>query len=73
MLVKDILPGRPVSRIMVRTYGPLGDDILFGFCSWDCHSLISLDGDYYDINEVVLKYEWEEDALVYWIESGWSN
>lgn len=73
MLVKDILPDRPVAEIMVRTFDPFGEDILFGFCSWDCRSLISLDGDYYSINEVVVKYEWDGDVLVYWIESEWES
>ncbi len=71
MIVKDILPDRSLDSIMVRTYDPYGEDILLGYCAWDCRSLISLDGDYYSINEPVIKHEWDGDMLVYWVETMW--
>ena len=71
MIVRDILPDRPLNDVMVRTYGPNGEDILWGFCSWDCRGLISLDQDYYSINDTVIKYEWDGDTLIYWIKSEW--
>ena len=70
MIVKDILPDCPVELIMVRTYCD-DEDLLIGYCSWDCRELISSDGDFYATHEPILKYEWDGDMLVYWVESKW--
>lgn len=70
MIVRDILPDRPID-IEVRTYGPKEEDILFGFCHWDERCLISGDGDYYSTFEEIVKYEFNDDVLTYWIKSGW--
>lgn len=73
--VREILPDYPVNSIMVRTNHPFYDDengLLVGYCSWDGESLIPLDGDIYRLDEIVYKYEWEEDgSLTYWILSNW--
>lgn len=76
MKVRDILPDRPLDQIMVRTNSPIEgkECILFGYCAWDGTKLISLDGDFYSLDEEIYKYEWQEDyGLVYWIHSEWSN
>ena len=71
MKLKDILPEQPVKRIMVRTYGPDGEDMLFGYCMWTGRNLISLDGDSYSIEEEIVKYVFDEYGLIYWFESEW--
>ena len=75
MKVRDILPNYPLKRIEVRTNGPFGEDMLFGYCYWTGSTLLSLDGDNYYLGETVTKYEFDEMAgkLVYWIKSFWSN
>lgn len=73
MIVKDILPPHPVDEIMVRTTGPDGEDMLFGYCKWDGENLISLDGDEYYLSELVQKYENNKDSLTYWIYTEWAN
>ena len=72
-LLKDLLKlGQPVN-IEARTFGPDGEDLLYGNCRWDGEKLISLDGDSYYIDEVVEKYEFAEDgSLIYWFHSDWS-
>jgi len=72
MTVKDILPDKPVD-VEERTYGPNGEDILFGICSWDCKNLIPCDGDLYSVNECVMKHEFIEDRLTYWIHTEWGG
>ena len=72
MIVKDILPYHPIKKIEVRTYDPNGEDMLLGYCAWNGRSLISLDGDNYSVSEVVKKYEWHDDMLVYWVNAIWS-
>jgi hypothetical protein len=71
MKLKDILPEQPVERIMVRTYGPDGEDMLFGYCMWTGSELISGDGDSYSIEEEIVKYAFDEYGLIYWFESEW--
>jgi hypothetical protein len=82
MTVKDVLPNHPV-EIMVRTNYPesllpylsserIEQGLLVGYCSWDGDKLISADGDYYSVDEVISKYEYEEDgSLTYWTVSEW--
>ena len=84
MRVKDILPDHPV-QIMVRTNYPefvlpylseesVEQGLLVGYCSWDGEKLISEDGDYYSVDEIVEKYEYETDgSLTYWGISKWSE
>lgn len=82
MTVKDTLPSHPV-EIMVRTNYPesllpylsserIEQGLLVGYCSWDGENLIPADGDYYSVDEVISKYEYEEDgSLTYWTVSEW--
>lgn len=82
MTVKDVLPNHPV-EIMVRTNYPksllpylsserIEQGLLVGYCSWGGDKLISADGDYYSVDEVISKYEYEEDgSLTYWTVSEW--
>lgn len=84
MKLRDILPDHPV-QIMVRTNYPenllpslntemVEQGLLVGYCHWNGEELISDDGDYYSVNEVVSKYEYEEDgSLTYWGISEWSE
>lgn len=75
--VKDILrPNVPIKTIMVRTNDPVDpqnkDGILAGYCSWDGNKLISLDGDIYDLEDEIYRYEYEADGSVtYWYDSEW--
>ena len=82
MTVKDIVPSHP-GEIMGRTNYPegllrqvsrerIGQGLLVGYCSWDGENLIPADGDYYSVDEVISKYEYEEDgSLTYWTVSEW--
>lgn len=71
--LKDILPNYPINNIEVRTNDPFGDDMLFGYCHWTGTELISGDGDYYSLDEIITKYEFNEEKhkLTYWILSEW--
>ena len=68
-------------EIIVRTNSPFdGEDMLFGFCSWDGYDLISEDGDSYDLDDEVVKYELHADFskenpyyLIYWFKSEWTT
>lgn len=66
MIVKDILPDRPLDVIRVRlNYKDM--DILIGFCCWTGRELQSLDGDNYDLYDEIEKYEFDEEGnLTYW-------
>ena len=63
--------------IQVRTNSPLEDeeDMLFGYCAWNGKEIVSLDGDSYDPNEPLTKYEITEtngdQELTVWVESVW--
>lgn len=82
MRVKDILPDHPV-QIMVRTNYPefvlpylseesVEQGLFVGYCSWDGEKLISEDGDYYSVDDIVEKYKYETDgSLTYWEASRW--
>ena len=68
MKLRDILlqlhykKTEPPIPITVRTNSPFdGEDMLFGFCSWDGENLISEDGDSYDLDDEVVKYELHTD------------
>lgn len=66
MKVKDILPDHPLEKIMVRV-ADKGADILIGFCHWTGSELISLDGDSYQLDDEIEKYEFDEEGnLTYW-------
>lgn len=76
--LRDILAkDKPIETIMARTNAPFADEkdgILFGYCKWDGEKLISLDGDYYSLDEEIVRYEFEnENYLVYWFYSEWSS
>ena len=70
MKLKDILPAHYIN-IQARTYGPNGEDMLFGYCHWTSTELVSDDGDNYSIEEEIVKYEFDDYGLVYWFESEW--
>ena len=79
MKVKDIMPANPIN-IMVRVFLPEylcdcpEEDTLFGYCAWDGEKLISHDGDSYDLNDEIVKWEIrvfnEEPFIVYWEKTG---
>lgn len=71
--LKDILPNYPINNIEVRTNDPFGEDMLFGYCHWTGTELVSADGDYYSVDEVITKYKLNEEKhkLTYWILSEW--
>lgn len=75
MRLKDILPQTPVD-ITIRSNAPKGcekEDILFGFCRWDGSKLVSLDGDDYELDDEIVKYEYESDgSLICWIAVTWT-
>lgn len=80
MKLRDILQkGKPVELIEVRTNDPLEDPedvyedgLLFGYCKWDGKDLIPLDGDFYSLDEEVVRFKFEdENHLIYWIYSEW--
>lgn len=84
MTLRDILVGRPGTfRIMERTYYPswmedeltkkeIKDGMLSGYCLWDGRFLLSMDGDFYTLDEEVDRYEWEDDgSLTYWCHCEW--
>ena len=71
-----------VLPIQARTNSPFeGEDMLFGFCSWDGENLKSEDGDSYSLDEEVIKYElivnfYESSypyILTYWFNSEWTT
>ena len=82
MKLRDILPRNndiPL-KIIVRTYDPFGEDMLFGFCRWENGELISEDGDSYDLDDEVIRFEMTynpnkfcEYLLTYWFESEWTT
>ena len=85
MTLRDILAGRPGDvKITERTDYPdwmadelsekkMTDGMFTGFCVWDGENLISGDGDSYSLDEIVDRYEWEEDgSLTYWYRSYWA-
>lgn len=75
--LRDLLPAGKKVGIEYRCNAPKcddEDDMLFGFCSWDGEELFSEDGDNYYLDDVIEKYEWEnENSLVVWIEVKWSG
>lgn len=73
MKLKDLLMiGSPVN-VTYRTFGPNGEDLLAGYCFWDGASLVSRDGDTYDVEDEINGYVWspEKDNLTVWYESKW--
>lgn len=72
-LLKEL--NRDFNKIEYRTIRYLFGrdiDILHGFCKYINGELISLDGDYYSLNDVIVKYEiYRDDWLVVWYESEW--
>lgn len=70
MKLKDILPDHYIN-IMARTTDPWGDDLLFGYCHWTGTELVPDDGDYYSIEEEIVRYEFNDYGLAYWFESQW--
>lgn len=75
MKLRDILPDYPLNDIQVRINSPLGGDMFFGYCHWTGTELISGDGDSYDLDDEISKYEFSEDGseLTYWLIADWSR
>lgn len=75
MTIKDILTKTPIECISVRCNAPDDygqDDMLFGYCAWDGENLISLDGDSYELDDEITKYEFDESGnLTYWFYAEW--
>ena len=72
-LMKEL--DRPVDAIEVRINSPLeGEkDTLYGYCAWDGKKIISLDGDDYDEDEKIVRYEInDDDSLTVWVKTSWS-
>ena len=68
MKVKDILPSYSLNDILVRVVDPYFGDVLFGYCHWDGKELISGDGDNYNLEDEISRYEFDShDNLVYWL------
>ena len=66
MILKDILPDRPLDEIMVRASWK-DTDILIGFCRWTGRELQPLDGDNYDLYDEIERFEFDKDGnLTYW-------
>lgn len=80
MKVRDILPANPIN-IMVRVFLPehlcddLEQDTLFGYCEWNGTELISCDGDSYELDDEIIRWEINvyegEPYIVYWIKTEW--
>lgn len=78
MTVKDILPANSIS-IMVRIFLPEhickfpNEDTLFGYCEWNGKNLVSCDGDSYDLDDEIVKWEISvydnEPYIVYWLKT----
>lgn len=66
MQLKDIL-GNEEILIMYRInppdvfYPSRENSILLGYCKWTASGLISLDGDFYSIEDFICDYEYYED------------
>ena len=62
-------------NITYRTTGIIWDgsqeDILAGFALWENGYLFSLDGDSYELDDEIDKYQLTEDSLIVWYESEW--
>ena len=78
--LRDLLPANENVSIEYRCNAPKcddEDDMLFGACYWDGKELISEDGDNYYLNDVIEKYEWNDEDWPYnltvWIEVKWSG
>lgn len=59
--LKDIVAGHEYPRIMYRTNGPEGEDILFGYCAYTGGKLHSLDGDFYSLEDEIIHFFIDEE------------
>ncbi len=77
LYLRDLLPKNKNVKIEYRCNAPKYDDeedMLFGFAIWNGETLESGDGDNYYLNDVIEKYEWDnENYLTIWIEMVWSG
>lgn len=75
--LRDLLVNNKPVDIMYRCNSPFEDmepDMLYGYCRWTGKGLESVDGDSYYLNDVVEKYEYDDDGtLVVWISVVWSS
>lgn len=75
--LRDLLVNNKPVDIMYRCNSPFEDmesDMLYGYCRWTGKELESVDGDSYYLNDVVEKYEYDDDGtLVVWISVVWSS
>ena len=61
MKLREIVTGHDYPRIMYRTNGPEGEDILFGYCSYVGGVLRSSDGDYYSLDDEIEHFVVDDD------------
>lgn len=64
MKLREIVEGNEYPEIEVRVYGPDGQDMLMGYCSYINGELKSLDGDSYSLDAEINEYEIINDILV---------
>lgn len=57
MKLKEIVEGKEYPTIEIRVYGPDGEDMLFGYCSYLNGKLESLDGDSYGLDMDIAEYD----------------
>lgn len=71
MKLKDILTDNKL-YIEYRTNSPLDEDILSGSCYWDGKELHPIDRDIYSVDDVITRYQIENERnLIVWYESKW--
>lgn len=69
----------PIGCIEVRTNSPAEDeeDMLFGYCSWDGEKIGSLDGDSYEDDLRIYRWEYPPKetnvGLTVWVKSEWKT
>jgi hypothetical protein len=48
--------------------------MLYGYCEWDGKELKSTDGDNYYLNDLIEKYEFDDNyGLIVWISVRWNS
>jgi len=67
----DILGHKDNISIDYRTLTPEGDDIYTGGCYYSNGTLQSRDGEYYDLDDEFVDYEYNGNNLTVWYESRW--
>ena len=73
MKLKDLCtPEQAIDTIQYRCYGPNQEDEMLGYCTWNGTELSPLDGDYYSLEDEIIKYEQiDKDLLIVYVEVNW--